>query len=319
MLFGLTETQQTLKNTVRKFLAAECPLAEVRRMMETETAFDSALWTKMAEQGWTGIIFPEEHGGFGMDLDVPAVLADARAADAGAVEDQLVRPRAVEDADLLALAGLRQIVDETGSAARHLGGEAAPELELPIDLESLASIGRVELDALAAHPNDGVEAVVDQRLDHVGMGAVLRHPRHVVEIFLAWVAAEIGIGKLGWREVGDDAAVIVDAVEGKAYGAGGVAAVAAAVVERRALEDEDAGAVFARRERGAERGVAGADDENVAIQRLGDQVGWLPCRGVMAARQLGSYIARPGNPLSIAGGQPAPLAGRACRMQAECR
>ena len=68
MLFGLTETQQTLKNTVRKFLAAECPLAEVRKMMETETAFDSTLWTKMAEQGWTGIIFPEEHGGFGMGM-----------------------------------------------------------------------------------------------------------------------------------------------------------------------------------------------------------------------------------------------------------
>lgn len=68
MLFGLTETQQTLKNTVRKFLAAECPLAEVRKMMETETAFDPALWTKMAEQGWTGIIFPEEHGGFGMGM-----------------------------------------------------------------------------------------------------------------------------------------------------------------------------------------------------------------------------------------------------------
>jgi len=68
MLFGLTETQQTLKNTVRKFLAAECPLAEVRKMMETETAFDSTLWTKMAGQGWTGIIFPEEHGGFGMGM-----------------------------------------------------------------------------------------------------------------------------------------------------------------------------------------------------------------------------------------------------------
>jgi len=68
MLFGLTETQQTLKNTVRKFLAAECPLAEVRKMMETKTAFDPALWTKMAEQGWTGIIFPEEHGGFGMGM-----------------------------------------------------------------------------------------------------------------------------------------------------------------------------------------------------------------------------------------------------------
>ena len=55
MQFGLTETQQTLKNTVRKFLAAECPLAEVRRIMETETAFDATLWRKMAEQGWTGV------------------------------------------------------------------------------------------------------------------------------------------------------------------------------------------------------------------------------------------------------------------------
>ena len=68
MQFGLTETQQTLKNTVRKFLAAECPLAEVRKQMETETAFDSALWHKIAEQGWTGIIFPEEYGGFGMGM-----------------------------------------------------------------------------------------------------------------------------------------------------------------------------------------------------------------------------------------------------------
>jgi len=68
MNFGLTETQQTLRNTVRKFLAAECPLTEVRRQMETETAFDSGLWRKIADQGWTGIIFPEEYGGFGMGL-----------------------------------------------------------------------------------------------------------------------------------------------------------------------------------------------------------------------------------------------------------
>lgn len=68
MQFGLTETQQTLKNTVRKFLAAECPIAEVRRQMETETAYDAALWRKMADQGWTGIIFPEAYGGFGMGM-----------------------------------------------------------------------------------------------------------------------------------------------------------------------------------------------------------------------------------------------------------
>jgi alkylation response protein AidB-like acyl-CoA dehydrogenase len=68
MQFGLTETQQTLKNTVRKFLAAECPMAEVRKLMETPTALDPVLWRKIAEQGWNGIILPEEYGGFGMGM-----------------------------------------------------------------------------------------------------------------------------------------------------------------------------------------------------------------------------------------------------------
>jgi alkylation response protein AidB-like acyl-CoA dehydrogenase len=76
MNFGLTETQQTLKNTVRKFLGAECPPAEVRKQMETETAFDAALWRKIAEQGWTGIIFPEEYGGFGMGMLEMAVTLE---------------------------------------------------------------------------------------------------------------------------------------------------------------------------------------------------------------------------------------------------
>jgi alkylation response protein AidB-like acyl-CoA dehydrogenase len=66
--FALTETQQTLKNTVRKFLAAECPMTEVRKLMETATAFDPALWRKIAEQGWNGMILPEEYGGFGMGM-----------------------------------------------------------------------------------------------------------------------------------------------------------------------------------------------------------------------------------------------------------
>src|SRR5271170_1679419 len=76
MQFGLTETQQTLKSTVRKFLAAECPPAEVRKLMDTETAFDPELWRKMAEQGWTGIIFPEEYGGFGMGMVEMAVTLE---------------------------------------------------------------------------------------------------------------------------------------------------------------------------------------------------------------------------------------------------
>ncbi len=66
MEFGLSESQQMLKDNSRKFFAGECPMAEVRRLMETDTAYDAALWTKMAEQGYTGIIFPEEYGGVGL-------------------------------------------------------------------------------------------------------------------------------------------------------------------------------------------------------------------------------------------------------------
>jgi len=68
MHFGLSETQQAVKNSARQFLAAECPMPEVRRLMETETAFDQALWSKFAQQGWTGIIFPEQYDGFGLGM-----------------------------------------------------------------------------------------------------------------------------------------------------------------------------------------------------------------------------------------------------------
>lgn len=66
MQFGLSESQQILKNNARKFLAAECPMAEVRRLMETETAYDPALWAKIAAQGYPGIVVPEEYGGLGL-------------------------------------------------------------------------------------------------------------------------------------------------------------------------------------------------------------------------------------------------------------
>ncbi len=36
MQFGLSESQQILKNNARKFFAAECPMPEVRRIMETD-------------------------------------------------------------------------------------------------------------------------------------------------------------------------------------------------------------------------------------------------------------------------------------------
>ena len=53
-------------DSARKFFAGECPSAEIRRLMETDTAYDAALWAKLTDQGYTGIIFPEEYGGVGL-------------------------------------------------------------------------------------------------------------------------------------------------------------------------------------------------------------------------------------------------------------
>jgi len=76
MQFGLSESQQILKDTARKFFAGESPIAAVRRAMETDTAHDAALWTKLAEQGFTGIITPEEYGGMGLGKVELALLME---------------------------------------------------------------------------------------------------------------------------------------------------------------------------------------------------------------------------------------------------
>lgn len=76
MQFGLSESQQILKSNARKFFAAECPVSEVRRIMETDTAQDPKLWRKMAEQGFLGVVFPEDAGGMGLGLVELAALAE---------------------------------------------------------------------------------------------------------------------------------------------------------------------------------------------------------------------------------------------------
>lgn len=66
MEFDLTETQSLFKGSAREFFARECPPQMVREMIEREEPFSEALWQKLAEQGWTGLIFPEDVGGLGL-------------------------------------------------------------------------------------------------------------------------------------------------------------------------------------------------------------------------------------------------------------
>ena len=66
MNFGFNEEQELLRSTARKFFDNECASEVVRKLMDGPEGMTPDLWKKIAEQGWTGLIFPDEHGG--MDL-----------------------------------------------------------------------------------------------------------------------------------------------------------------------------------------------------------------------------------------------------------
>jgi alkylation response protein AidB-like acyl-CoA dehydrogenase len=62
----LTEEQEELRASVRRFLADKAPSEAVRRWMDSEEGHDPTLWKQMAGQlGLQGLAIPEEHGGAG--------------------------------------------------------------------------------------------------------------------------------------------------------------------------------------------------------------------------------------------------------------
>jgi alkylation response protein AidB-like acyl-CoA dehydrogenase len=66
MNFAFTEEQEELRKTVRSFLDQKSSEAEVRRLMDTEEGYDTAVWKQMGEQlGLQGLAIPEEYGGSG--------------------------------------------------------------------------------------------------------------------------------------------------------------------------------------------------------------------------------------------------------------
>ena len=77
MDFAFSEEQEQLRKEARSFLAKESPTSRVRKLMDTEDAFDESLWKKLVENGWTALGIPEEYGGFGNFLDLVVVLEEA--------------------------------------------------------------------------------------------------------------------------------------------------------------------------------------------------------------------------------------------------
>src|SRR5438093_894707 len=77
MDFRLSPAQQILTTTARAFLRQHCPPELVQRLALDERGFDEALWRRMAELGWPGLMIPSDLGGSdGTLLDV-ILLVDA--------------------------------------------------------------------------------------------------------------------------------------------------------------------------------------------------------------------------------------------------
>ena len=77
MDFGFSEEQEMLRSAARDFLAKECDIPYVRKMMDDERGYSDKVWRQMAELGWMGLTLPEAYGGSGLTfVDLVVVLEE---------------------------------------------------------------------------------------------------------------------------------------------------------------------------------------------------------------------------------------------------
>ncbi|NNC78890.1 MAG: acyl-CoA/acyl-ACP dehydrogenase [Acidimicrobiales bacterium] len=78
MQFTFTEEQEQLRGFVRQFLEEKSSEATVRELMETESGYDTDVWSQMAEQlGLQSLMIPEAHGGQGYSwIEMVVVLEE---------------------------------------------------------------------------------------------------------------------------------------------------------------------------------------------------------------------------------------------------
>jgi alkylation response protein AidB-like acyl-CoA dehydrogenase len=72
------DDERMLRDAAREFLAAEAPVAALRKLRDERDAsgFSRTLWAKMAEMGWAGILVPEAHGGLGFSHAGAGILCE---------------------------------------------------------------------------------------------------------------------------------------------------------------------------------------------------------------------------------------------------
>jgi alkylation response protein AidB-like acyl-CoA dehydrogenase len=77
MKIGVSQEQEELRTSVRRFLAARAPLPRVRELMETGDGMDAKVWQQAGGQlGLQGIAISEEYGGAGFSFAEQAIVLE---------------------------------------------------------------------------------------------------------------------------------------------------------------------------------------------------------------------------------------------------
>jgi len=88
MNFDLTEEQQMLQDTLRRFLADRYDTGVRNAILESDLGYSSDIWRQLAELGVIGALFTEKQGGFGgTGFDIATVFEEL--GRAGVVEPML--------------------------------------------------------------------------------------------------------------------------------------------------------------------------------------------------------------------------------------
>jgi alkylation response protein AidB-like acyl-CoA dehydrogenase len=75
MDIAFTREHEELRQTVRRFLEKESAEASVRKLMETDSGYDTRTWERIAsELSLTGLAIPEKHGGVGLGAVEMAIV-----------------------------------------------------------------------------------------------------------------------------------------------------------------------------------------------------------------------------------------------------
>ena len=164
MDFGFNQEQELLRATARKFFESECTSEFVRARMAEPAGVTDAFWAKLAEQGWLGLIYPEEYGGAGLGFVDLTVLMEEMG-------------RAVMPGPFFASAAMRGSSAKGGSAPRAADVTTAATTAAATTARNAVNMARSGMAREHSKPCAGGRAPCRAKLGTWSLPRTLRPPR----------------------------------------------------------------------------------------------------------------------------------------------